>query len=122
MATVDLAILDIRLRDDDDEKDTSGLKVAREAKSLIPKIVLTGYPTPELAREALTAVYGEPLAVGFVGKAEGPENYSIRSSWPCSGEGNTSLLNSRPLARSAYGCIPGKRSASRYGASIVPIR
>ena len=35
---IDLAILDIRLKDDGDEKDTSGLVLAREVALLVPKI------------------------------------------------------------------------------------
>jgi DNA-binding NtrC family response regulator len=46
---VDLAILDIKL------KKTSGLEVLAELKKIAPSmraIMLTGYPTPETAREA----------------------------------------------------------------------
>jgi DNA-binding NtrC family response regulator len=45
---IDLAILDIRLVDDDDEKDTSGLTLARETNRFVPKIILTRFPTPDV--------------------------------------------------------------------------
>lgn len=70
---IDLAILDIRLRDDDDEKDTSGLTLAKEEAHIIPKIILTGFPSVEAVREALgPQLNGLPAAVEFVSKKEGP--------------------------------------------------
>ncbi len=69
---IDLAILDIRLRDDDDEKDTSGLTLAKELERTLPKIMLTNYPTVDAAREALRPqLDGLPIAVTFVSKQEG---------------------------------------------------
>lgn len=72
---IHLAILDIRLVDDDDEKDTSGLTLAKEpAYRAVPKIMLTNFPTYEGVREALgPALDGLSPAVDFVGKQEGPE-------------------------------------------------
>ncbi len=71
---IDLAVLDIRLIDDDDEKDLSGLLLAKEACQSIPKIFLTRFPSVEYVRSALrTQIDGSPLAVGFVDKAEDPE-------------------------------------------------
>lgn len=71
---IDLAILDIRLRDDDDDKDTSGLTLAKEVARLTPKIILTGFPSVDAVRVALTTqLDGLPAAVDFVGKAEGPK-------------------------------------------------
>jgi CheY-like chemotaxis protein len=71
---IDLAILDLRLKNDDDERDISGLTLAKETKSNIPKIILTKFPTYGAAREALTAsVDGLPPAVEFVDKREGLE-------------------------------------------------
>lgn len=72
---IDLAILDIRLENDDDEKDVTGLLLAAEEAFLsIPKIMLTGYPHHEYIRLALDNVGGRlPLAVDFVPKQEGPE-------------------------------------------------
>jgi predicted nucleotide-binding protein len=71
---VDLAILDIRLENDNDEKDLSGLVVAKNVALAVPKIMLTGFPTVETVREALSpALQGHAAAVDFVAKYEGPE-------------------------------------------------
>jgi CheY-like chemotaxis protein len=70
---IDLAILDIRLEDDDDEKDASGLILAREVAFSVPKIILTGFPSVEAARIALgSRLDGLPPAVDFIDKREGP--------------------------------------------------
>ena len=50
---IDLAIVDIRLVNDDDEKDTSGLVLAMEVARSVPKIILTGFPSYEYVREVL---------------------------------------------------------------------
>ena len=69
---IDLAVLDIRLVNDDDEKDLSGLTLAKETAPGIPKIILTDYPSMETVREALRPqVGGLPAAVEFVSKLEG---------------------------------------------------
>lgn len=71
---VDLAILNIRLVDDTDQKDISGLTLAKETARSVPKIMLTGFPTWKAVREALGPdLDGVPAAVDFVSKAEGPE-------------------------------------------------
>lgn len=72
---IDLAILDIRLEDDDDEKDVTGLLLAAEDTFLsVPKIILTAFPVAEYVRIALSKVGGTlPLAVDFVAKQEGAE-------------------------------------------------
>lgn len=74
-AYVHLAVLDIRLVDDDDEKDVSGLTLAKEpAYRFVPKIILTSFPTTDAVREALRLqLDGLPPAVDFVDKTEGPE-------------------------------------------------
>jgi CheY-like chemotaxis protein len=72
---VDLAILDLRLVDDKDERDISGLEVATDKTYRhIPKIVLTAFPTSyENLRKALGPAVDElPHAIAFVDKAEGP--------------------------------------------------
>lgn len=72
--SIDLAILDIRLLDDDDEKDTSGLTIAKEVAPAVPKIILTDYPSVEAVREALKPQFhGLPPAVDFLEKKAGPE-------------------------------------------------
>lgn len=70
---VHLAILDIRMMDDNNEKDVSGLNLAKnEAYRAVPKIMLTAYPTFEFVREAMgRALEGLPPAVDFIAKQEG---------------------------------------------------
>ncbi|NUM45524.1 MAG: DNA-binding response regulator [Anaerolineales bacterium] len=70
-----LALLDIRMVDNDDARDTSGLNLARDdAYRHIPKIMLTGFPTFEAVREALgLRLEGLPPAVDFLAKKEGPD-------------------------------------------------
>lgn len=70
---VDLAILDIRMLDDDDEQDTSGLEIARKFGQALPVIMLTGYPTWEHVKAALEPnLNGLSSAVDFIAKSEGP--------------------------------------------------
>jgi len=70
---VDLAILDIRLVNDDDSEDTSGLELARKFGQAIPLIMLTGYPTWENVKAALGQdLNGLSPAVDFLSKQEGP--------------------------------------------------
>lgn len=69
---IDLAILDIRLTDDDDERDFSGLALAKEVARSVPKVILTGFPSVDAAREALRPqLDGLPAAVEFLSKEEG---------------------------------------------------
>lgn len=72
---VHLAIIDVRLREDTDDKDTSGIALAKEeAYRPIAKIILTRYPTYQYVREALgPALDGLPPAVAFIAKQEGIE-------------------------------------------------
>ena len=67
---VHLAILDIRLTDDSDSEDISGLELAQEtAYRSLPKIMLTGFPNVEAVRIALRSVVGElPPAVDYISK------------------------------------------------------
>ncbi|MFN8457505.1 MAG: DNA-binding response regulator [Anaerolineae bacterium] len=70
---VHFAIIDLRLRDDNDDRDMSGLTLAkREEYRSIPKIMLTRFPSYEYVREALgPALMGLPPAVDFLAKQEG---------------------------------------------------
>jgi len=69
---VDLAILDIRMIDDNDQKDVSGLTLAKEVAPEVPKIILTGFPTWEAVKEALGPdINGISLATDFLSKQEG---------------------------------------------------
>lgn len=71
---VDVALVDIRLRDDNDDLDMSGFAVIRDAPASVSKILLTGFASVEFTRLALKErVNGKPLAVDFVEKQEGPE-------------------------------------------------
>lgn len=72
---VHLAILDIRMVNDDDDKDISGLILAKDpVYQPVPKIILAGFPTFQLVREALgSVVHTRPLAVDFLDKREGPQ-------------------------------------------------
>lgn len=74
-AHVHLAVLDIRMEDDDDERDISGLTLAKDPDfRAVPKIILTGFPTYQAAREALgPALASLSPAVDFLAKHEGPE-------------------------------------------------
>lgn len=70
---VHLMMIDVRLRNDRDTRDTSGLSLAKKhAYRYLPKIILTRYPTYDQVRKALgRAVEGLPPAVDFVDKNEG---------------------------------------------------
>ena len=79
---VDLAILDIRLDDDSDERDLSGLQLAKEIAELhIPIIIMTGYPVHQHIVEILRIVgNSSSLNVDIVGKQEGYEAMSLAVS------------------------------------------
>lgn len=65
---IDVAVIDIRLRDDGDEKDLSGLEIAK-LRPDIPKIILTAYPDYQTTRMALNRHL--PLAYEYLAKQEG---------------------------------------------------
>jgi DNA-binding NtrC family response regulator len=70
----DLAILDIRLVNDDDEKDNSGVELAKEISRSVPVLLLTNWPSVEYARQVLRPqLNGSPAAYDFIPKQEGPE-------------------------------------------------
>ncbi|MCL4262426.1 MAG: response regulator [Anaerolineae bacterium] len=74
---IDLAIIDIRLQDDMDDKDTSGLRLARAFMNgqAAPRIIITSYATVDTVREALQPnSNGARPALRFVTKQEGLEN------------------------------------------------
>lgn len=72
---VDLAILDLRLENDKDPKDRSGLDMAKQVAPTIPKIILTGFPDTETLREALGIVDRDlPPATRYIYKSEGMAN------------------------------------------------
>jgi CheY-like chemotaxis protein len=72
---IDVAVIDIRLINDDDEKDFSGLELAKRAAPEVRKIILTRFPEYNATREALgTQLHGLPAAVDFVAKQDGPQS------------------------------------------------
>ena len=70
---IHLAILDIRLVDDNDEGDISGILLAKdELYKRVPKIFVTGFPSYEAVREAVGLIIGgEQIALAFLAKKEG---------------------------------------------------
>jgi CheY-like chemotaxis protein len=71
---VSLAILDIRMVDDADDRDISGLILAKEIARDVPKIMLTAFPTWQATKDALGPdLEGIPPAVDFISKNEGAE-------------------------------------------------
>jgi DNA-binding response OmpR family regulator len=69
---IHLAVFDMRMVDDNDEKDRSGLKLAREVCPSIPKLILTKFPTHEDVREAMKLDDRSlPAAVDFLNKLDG---------------------------------------------------
>jgi CheY-like chemotaxis protein len=77
--TIHLIITDLRLADDSDENDFSGLGFARVVAPTIPKIILTAYESSNVVREALSPKFSIeshqllPPAIDFVSKVEGIE-------------------------------------------------
>ena len=70
----DLALVDLRMREEEDLNDMSGLEVAKFASTLnIPCIIVTAFPTVELARIALRSRGAEPFAKDLITKASGPQ-------------------------------------------------
>ena len=63
-----VALLDMRLLDDDDRQDNSGLKLIKDLDP-VRSVVVTGFGSLQVAREALQ----ERGAFAIVGKEEGPE-------------------------------------------------
>lgn len=70
----DLILVDLRLTDDDDQYDISGLEVAKRAQSLsIPCVFVSGFTTIEYQRIALRSRGAMPLALDFIEKQRGPQ-------------------------------------------------
>ena len=72
---IHIAIFDIRMIDDDDPEDISGLLMAqKEEYKTLPKIMLTAYPDLEYVRDTLRTNKNEyQPAVDFLSKDEGPQ-------------------------------------------------
>jgi two-component system KDP operon response regulator KdpE len=70
----DLVLVDLRMRDDNDPNDMSGLEIAKFAsEQRIPSIIVTAFPTVELARMALRSRGAEPFAKDLITKASGAQ-------------------------------------------------
>jgi CheY-like chemotaxis protein len=65
---VHVAVLDIRLKNDPDRDDMSGLVLARELDPLIIKIMMSAYPNVEVLR----STFGDVSAFTFVDKEDPP--------------------------------------------------
>ncbi len=74
MVLPDLALVDLRLTNDEDIYDISGLEIAKSASERnIPCVIISAFPSVEATRLALRSRGAEPLAVDFVPKSAGPE-------------------------------------------------
>ena len=68
---IHLAFLDLRMERDNDEKDKSGLAVAKQTSRLIPKIILTKFPAYQDVVEGLKQdIQGSQPAVDFLDKRD----------------------------------------------------
>jgi CheY-like chemotaxis protein len=71
--TWDLVLADLRLRNDEDDQDTSGLDVGNNAiRRNIPCIIISAYPSVKATRLALRSLTPNSSAVDFVPKGDGP--------------------------------------------------
>lgn len=72
--SIDLVLADLRLTNDGDAGDISGLEVTKAAAELsIPRVIITAFPSVQTTREALRRHGREPLADDYVPKADGPQ-------------------------------------------------
>ena len=71
---LDIALVDLHLKDDHAEKDFSGLEIATELrKKNIPCIIITAFDTVETTRLALKHLGSKSLAIDYVPKKYGPQ-------------------------------------------------
>lgn len=71
---VDVIVLDIRLANDLDTDDLSGIELAETLNPALPKIIYTTFPSYQLVRKALgRSIEGVPPALDFVTKLEGSQ-------------------------------------------------
>jgi DNA-binding NtrC family response regulator len=67
---IDLTIIDIRLMDDEDEYDLSGVEIAKDTKyGSIPKIIMTGFPSVTTVK--VTLGNSEAKNLYYLAKDEG---------------------------------------------------
>ncbi|MBL8100994.1 MAG: phosphotransferase [Anaerolineales bacterium] len=67
-----LALIDLRILDDDDEQDTSGLTLAEEMSDKLYPIILSGYENFNAIIKMLKELQTKKIEIGFVKKTEGP--------------------------------------------------
>jgi DNA-binding response OmpR family regulator len=70
---IDLAIIDQRLTDNDNELDTSGIDLAKDSEfAAIPKLILTAYPDVDSVKAAMQfqPKLGQPAAINYVKKED----------------------------------------------------
>jgi CheY-like chemotaxis protein len=72
---IHLALLDIRLEDDTDPNDTSGLDLAEEMDPIVGKIILTGYASHEHTRRALGRRIDNVPALDVISKKDLPATW-----------------------------------------------
>lgn len=73
-SSYDILLLDVRLTNDVDDYDFSGMEVAKKARETkTPCIVVTGHSSVESVRISLNSRSGPSLAVDFVEKKAGPQ-------------------------------------------------
>lgn len=71
---VHLAVLDVRMMDDDDEKDFSGMTLINaDFTQAITKIVLTSFNTPQIRDFVRAVKQTQPLMLDVIEKADGPD-------------------------------------------------
>jgi DNA-binding NtrC family response regulator len=69
---IDLAVIDLRLHDDGDPEDFTGIFLAEELHPLIPVILQTDFATVATARESLRRnESGESIADDYISKGDG---------------------------------------------------
>ena len=66
-----LVLIDMRLVDDNDPNDRSGLKLLREIPGRIPTIVLTADPNAQVVRDAYQAIPDTPTPWAYLFKVDG---------------------------------------------------
>lgn len=72
---IHLALLDIRLEDDTDPNDTSGLDLAEEMDPIVARIILTGYASYEHTRRALGRRIDTVPALDVISKKDPPATW-----------------------------------------------
>ena len=91
-----LALVDLRLLNDADEYDFSGLQVAKAASEAdVPCLIITAFPTVEVTRQALRSRGLRPLALDMIPKSGGPQAVLDAIQVVCGTEG---LVPERPAA------------------------